>query len=68
MKSSSHTSKENAEVFLTTRIIDVLLAQMTDPVIDKIRENNMKLVRVLPNMTNLFQPLDRGKGLHETQV
>ena len=32
--------------------------QMTDPVLLKLRENSIFLVRVLPNMTNLFQPLD----------
>ena len=38
-------------------IIDVFSGQMTDPVIEKLR-NNIKLTRVPANMTNLFQPLD----------
>ena len=36
----------------------VFRGQMTDPVLLKLRENSIFLVRVLPNMTNLFQPLD----------
>ena len=32
--------------------------QMIDPVIEKIRENSIKLVKVPPNMTQLFQPLE----------
>ena len=39
-------------------IIDVFSGQMTEPVMEKMRENNIKLVRVPPNMTNIFQPLD----------
>ena len=39
-------------------IIDVFSGQMIDPVIEKIRENSIKLVKVPPNMTQLFQPLD----------
>ena len=39
-------------------IIDVFSGQMTDPVIEKIRENSIKLVKVPANMTPLFQPLD----------
>ena len=31
---------------------------MTEPVMEKMRENNIKLVRVPPNITNIFQPLD----------
>ena len=31
---------------------------MTDPVLQKLRDNHIKLVRVPPNMTHLFQPLD----------
>ena len=39
-------------------IIDVFSGQMTDPVIEKIRENSIKLLKVPANMTQLFQPLD----------
>ena len=39
-------------------IIDVFSGQMTDPVIQKLCDNHIKLVRVPPNMTHLFQPLD----------
>ena len=39
-------------------IVDVFSGQMTDPVIEKLIENNIKLTRVLANMANLFQPLD----------
>ena len=38
-------------------IIDVFSGQVTKPVIDKITENNIKLVKVPTNMTRLFQPL-----------
>ena len=38
--------------------MDVFRGQMTDPVLLKLRENSIFLVRVLPNMTSLFQPLD----------
>ena len=31
---------------------------MTDPVLLKLQQNSIFLVRVPPNMTNLFQPLD----------
>ena len=50
-------------------IIDVFSGQTTKPVIDKMAENNIKLVKLLANMTHLFQPLDLTvrccKGLHE---
>ena len=39
-------------------ITDVFSGQMTDPVIEKLKENNIKLTRDPENMTNLFQPLD----------
>ena len=39
-------------------IIDVFSGQMTDPVIQRLEENHTKLIRVPPNMMNLFQPLD----------
>ena len=39
-------------------IIDVFAGQMTDPVLAKLKESHIKLVRVPPNMTHLFQPLD----------
>ena len=38
--------------------MDVFSGQMTDPVKEKLRQNNILLVRVPANMTNLFQPLD----------
>ena len=31
---------------------------MTGPVMQKLKENNIKVTRVPANMTNLFQPLD----------
>ena len=39
-------------------IIDVFSGQVTKPVIDKMTENNIKLVKVPANMIRLFQPLD----------
>lgn len=39
-------------------IIDVFSGQMTKPVIDKINDNYIKLVKIPPNMTHIFQPLD----------
>ena len=39
-------------------IIDAFPGQMTDPVFEKLKENNIKLTRVSANITNLFQPLD----------
>ena len=39
-------------------ILDVFSGQMTRVVLDKLQDNNIHLVRVPPNMTNLFQPLD----------
>ena len=39
-------------------IIDVFSEQMAPAVLQKLRENYIFLVRVPPNMTNLFQPLD----------
>ena len=42
----------------TLLIMDVFSGQMTDPVKEKLRQNNILLVRVPANMTNLFQPLD----------
>ena len=39
-------------------IIDVFSGQMTDSVIEKLKENNIKLTRVPANLTNLFQPPD----------
>ena len=39
-------------------MIDVFSGQMTEPVMEKMRENNIKLVRVPPNMTYFFQALD----------
>ena len=38
--------------------MDVFRGQMTEPVLKKLRENNIFLVQVPANMTNLFQPLD----------
>ena len=31
---------------------------MTNPVIEKLKENNIKLTKVPANMANLFQPLE----------
>ena len=42
----------------TLLIIDVFLGQMSDPVIKKSKENNIKLTRVPRNTANLFQLLD----------
>ena len=39
-------------------VMDVFTGQMTEPVKEKLRANNILLVRVPANMTNLFQPLD----------
>ena len=38
--------------------MDVFRGQMTDPVLLKLRENSIFLIRGPPNMINLFQPLD----------
>ena len=35
-----------------------MFLEMTNPVLLKLRENSIFLVRVPPNMTNLFRPLD----------
>ena len=39
-------------------IIDVFSGQVTKPVIDKMTENNINIVKVTANMTRLFQTLD----------
>ena len=39
-------------------IIDVFRGQMTQPVLDMLKENSIFLVRVPANMTHLYQPLD----------
>ena len=39
-------------------IIDFFSGQMRHAVIQKLKENHIKVTRVPPNMTNLFQPLD----------
>ena len=39
-------------------LMDVFRGQMTEPVLNKLRENGICLVRVPPNPTQLFQPLD----------
>ena len=39
-------------------LMNVFRGQMTDLVLLKLRENIIFLVRVSPNMTNFFQPLD----------
>ena len=38
--------------------MDAFRGQVTDPVLLKLQENSIFLVRVPPNMTNLFQPLN----------
>ena len=39
-------------------IMDVLTGQMTGPVLEKLRDNKILLIRVPANMTNIFQPFD----------
>ena len=39
-------------------IMDVFKGQMTPPVLELLKENNILLVKVPNNMTHLFQPLD----------
>ena len=39
-------------------LMDVFRGQMTRPVLQKLEEHRIFIVRVPPNMTNLFQPLD----------
>lgn len=39
-------------------IINAFRGQMTDLVIQKLRKNNIRFVRVPASITNLFQPLD----------
>ena len=39
-------------------IMDVFKGQMTEQVKDLLNENNIKLQKVPPNLTYLFQPLD----------
>ena len=39
-------------------LMDVFKGQMTTPVIDKLVENNILLVKVPPNLTHIYQPLD----------
>ena len=38
--------------------MDEFTGQMTGPVLEKLRDNKILLVRVPANMTNIFQPLD----------
>ena len=39
-------------------IIDVFRGQMTNPVTQALKENNIILVKIPPNMTRIYQPLD----------
>ena len=39
-------------------IIDVFRGQMTDPVVEAPKENKIILVKIPPNMTHIYQPLD----------
>ena len=39
-------------------IMDVFKGQMTTPVLQKIASNNIQLVKVPPNLTHIYQPLD----------
>ena len=39
-------------------IIDVFRGQMTDPVLEALKENKIILVKIPPNMTHIYQPLD----------
>ena len=38
--------------------MDVFRGQMTTPVIEKLTSNNIQLVKVPPNLTHIYQPLD----------
>ena len=42
----------------TLIIMDVFKVQMTNPVLQKIASNNIQLVKALPDLTNIYQPLD----------
>ena len=48
-------SPEDQTVLL---IIDVFRGQMTEPVTHALEENSIMLVKVTPNMTHIYQPLD----------
>ena len=39
-------------------IIDVFRGQMTDPVTQALKDNNIILVKIPPNITHIYQPLD----------
>ena len=39
-------------------IMDVFKGQMTTPVFEKLASNNIELVKVPPNLTHIYQPLD----------
>ena len=60
---TSYVEKERGKLGLSDNqpalvIFDVFSGQMTDPVLQKLKDNFIKVVKVLANMTNLFQPLD----------
>ena len=47
-------------------IIDVFRVQMTDPVTKDLKNNNIILMRISPNMTHIYQPLDLTVNLSAT--
>ena len=51
---SKRKRKEQNVNHLALLLMDVSRGQMTDPVLLKLQENSIFLVRVPPNMTNLF--------------
>ena len=58
-----YVEKERAPLKLSDKepallIMDVFRGQMTEDVLNVLKENNILLVRVPANMTHLFQPLD----------
>ena len=58
-----YVEKERASLKLSDKepallIMDVFRGQMTEDVLNVLKENNILLVRVPANMTHLFQPLD----------
>ena len=55
---SKHKPKERGVNHPALLLMDDFRGQMTDPVLLKLRESNIFLVRVPPNMNCLFHPLD----------
>ena len=48
---------ENQAAFLI--IIDIFRGQMTDPVTQALKNNNIILVKIPPNMTHIYRPTSR---------